>query len=74
MLPLRDRAFRQVGTVSGRLEVDAHRQLNRMILPSGIARREAVAHAEVEILVGRHVAYLEVAHELPGHVVVKSPA
>ena len=45
-----------------------------MILPSGIARREAVAHAEVEILVGRHVAHLEVAHELPGHVVVKSPA
>lgn len=41
-----------------------------MILPSGIARREAVAHAEVEILVGRHVAHLEVAHELSGHVVV----
>ena len=60
--------------MSGRLEVDAHRGLDGVVLTAGVTGGETVAHAEVEILVGRHVAHLEVAHELPGHVVVKSPA
>ena len=31
-----DRAFRQVGTVSGRLEVDAHRGLDGVVLTAGV--------------------------------------
>ena len=65
-----DRAFRQVGTVSGRLEVDAHRGLDGVVLTAGVTGGETVAHAEVEVLVGGHVADLEVAHEAARNVVV----
>ena len=65
-----DRAFRQVGTVSGRLEVDAHRGLDGVVLTAGVTGGETVAHAEVEVLVGGYVADLEVAHEAARNVVV----
>ena len=57
--------------MNGRLEVDAHRGLDGLVLTAGVTGGETVAHAEVEVLVGGHVADLEVAHEVARNVVVE---
>ena len=52
------------------LEVYPHGGFKGVVLATSITCREAIAHTQVEVLVGRHVAKFQITHEVTGNCVV----